>query len=540
MFSFILKKLLSLKITKIFRMTTNDKSQTSNNKPFMAEVQKNPTIIFIFGGSGDLTQRKLIPALYNLYIDAYLPEKFQIVGIGRSDFDPASFRKHLRKGVEEFSRRKDELKTAWPKFAQHVTYNKLDLEDDKTYASISTRISKLEEEWESEASVIFYMSVAPQLAPMISKKIHAARLGADSKKCRFVYEKPFGHNLESALALNTLLQKMFKEEQIYRIDHYLGKETVQNILALRFANALFEPIWNCHYIDHVQITAAETVSVENRGSYYEQAGALRDMVQNHMLQLLCMVAMEAPTSFDADEVRNKKVDVLNALRKLRHDDVHQHAVRGQYDSGWMQGEKVKAYRGEAGVDPNSRVETFAAVKLFVDNWRWKDVPFYLRTGKCLSEKTTLITIQFKQAPTYAFPPEATETWRPNRLVISIQPRMEIRLRFQAKQPGPQMALRPVDMVFDYANAYGDNQPEAYETLLEDVISGNPTLFMRADQVKAAWQAISPILEVWENKPPADFPNYTPGSWGPEDSEALIARDGNNWVTLPTKHQHKEE
>jgi glucose-6-phosphate 1-dehydrogenase len=332
---------------------------------------------------------------------------------------------------------------------------------------------------------------------------------------------------------------MFKEEQIYRIDHYLGKETVQNIIALRFANALFEPIWNNHYIEHIQITAAETVSVENRGSYYEGSGALRDMVQNHMLQLLCMVAMEAPVSFSADEIRNKKVDVLHAIRQIKKDEVQQYAVRGQYASGWVQKKETKAYRDEQGVKPDSSVETFAAVKFFIDNWRWKDVPFYVRTGKSLSEKTTMITVQFKEAPDYAFPEEASETWRRNRLTICIQPEMDIRIRFQAKTPGPHMTLQPVDMIFSYTKQYGDNQPEAYETLLQDVIEGDATLFMRGDQVVAAWQLIMPILEVWQARAPVDFPNYAPGSWGPEDAEALIAQDGHHWVTLPSEQKKKE-
>jgi len=349
-----------------------------------------------------------------------------------------------------------------------------------------------------------------------------------------VFEKPFGHDLSSAAELNIRLGEMFKEEQIYRIDHYLGKETVQNILALRFANALFEPIWNGHYIENIQITAAENIGVEDRGGYYEQAGALRDMVQNHILQLLCMIAMEAPVSFDADEIRNKKLDVLRAVRIWKKDEVHLNAVRGQYGKGWMGGKQMKAYREEKNVSSTSNVETFAAVKFFVDNWRWKDVPFYVRTGKALHSKTTLITVQFKAAPQYAFPAEAGETWRANRLTISIQPQMDIRLRFQAKQPGPHMALQPVDMIFSYTEAYGDDhqQPEAYETLLEDVIEGNPTLFMRADQVEAAWKIIQPILEAWQSRPPVDFPNYAPGTWGPEDAEALIAKNGIHWVTLP--------
>jgi glucose-6-phosphate 1-dehydrogenase len=496
--------------------------------------KNQPTIIFIFGGSGDLTYRKLMPALYNLYLDKYLPEKFLIVGIGRTDFTNATFRNHSKKGIEEHSRRKDEVKISWKEFALQVEYMQADLSNDATYKTMLARANKAEKEWNGKANYIFYMSVAPQLAPTIAEKLHKTKLTADCKRSRMVFEKPFGHDLQSAMELNDQLGEMFKEEQIYRIDHYLGKETVQNILALRFANALFEPIWNSHYIDNVQITSAENIGVGDRGGYYEQAGALRDMVQNHILQLLCMVAMEAPVSFDADEIRNKKLDVLMAVRKWKKDEVHLNATRGQYGKGWMEGNQVNAYREEKNVAPNSPVETFAAVKFFVDNWRWKDVPFYVRTGKALHSKSTLITIQFKAAPQYAFPSEAGETWRPNRLMISIQPQMDIRLRFQTKQPGPHMALQPVDMVFSYSDAYGDDhqQPEAYETLLEDVIEGNPTLFMRADQVEAAWNIIQPILDAWQSRPPVDFPNYAPGTWGPEDAEALIAKNGHHWVTLP--------
>src|SRR4051812_42250293 len=289
-----------------------------------------PTLLFIFGGSGDLTYRKLIPALYNLYIDKYMPEQFQIISIGRTEYTNASYKTYIKKGVQEFSRRKADVKETWTSFAQHVEYNVMDLESDKTYKALGAKIKKCEAEWNTKVSSIFYMSVAPQLAPMIAQKLHAAHLGNDPAHSRMVFEKPFGHDLQSATSLNALLCEMFKEEQIYRIDHYLGKETVQNILALRFANALFEPIWNSHYIDHVQITAAEDIGIEDRGGYYEKSGALRDMVQNHILQLLCMIAMEAPVSFDADEIRNKKLDVLRAIRKWQKDEVHLNAVRGQY------------------------------------------------------------------------------------------------------------------------------------------------------------------------------------------------------------------
>lgn len=495
-----------------------------------------PTIIFIFGGSGDLTNRKLIPALYNLFLDNYLPEKLIVVGVGRTSFSSdEDYRNKLLEGVKQFSRRKDELNMRWQNFASNVFYHELDLLADETYHQITSWINNKAKEWDVKPNVIFYMAVAPQLAPAIAKKLSEQKLCEDWKCTRMVFEKPFGHDLQSAHELNALLRSMFDEEQIFRIDHYLGKETVQNILAFRFANALFEPIWNNNYIDHVQITAAETVGVEDRGSYYEQAGALRDMVQNHILQLLCMVAMEPPVSFDANEIRNKKVDVLHALRKIDPEEVHAHAVRGQYSQGWIKGKKVHGYRQEKNVNLQSPVETFVAAKFFVDNWRWRNVPFYIRSGKHLYEKTTLITIQFKEAPGYSFPAEAAETWRPNRLTISIQPEMDIRIRFQAKRPGPDMMLSPVDMVFSYAEAYDGKEPEAYETLLEDVISGNPTLFMRADQVEAAWKVIMPILEAWQNRPPVDFPNYAPDSWGPEDADELIAKDGHHWVLLPVNH-----
>ncbi len=503
----------------------------------MAKTQTSPTIIFIFGGTGDLAHRKLMPALYNLYLDNYLCDKLSIIGIGRSEYTNDSYRQYIKEGIKEFSRRKEEINGQWDVFSQFIEYMRLDLGKNEAYQSMADFIKKKEEDWKAEPTIVYYMSVAPQLAPTISQKLYEAKITTNPAKSRIVFEKPFGHSLESAKELNTILGKMFKEEQIYRIDHYLGKETVQNILAFRFANALFEPVWNKHYIDHVQITAAETVSVEGRGNYYEQAGALRDMVQNHILQLLCMIAMEAPVSFNADEIRNKKVDVLNAIRKFNKTDVYKNAVRGQYGSGWLKGEEIKSYRLEPNVTPKSPVETFAAVKFFVDNWRWKDVPFYVRTGKALTEKISLITIQFKPSPNYAFPKEATETWRPNRLTISIQPEMDIRLRFQAKQTGPSMNLQPVDMVYRYANE--EDQPEAYETLLLDIIEGDATLFMRADQVEAAWEVITPILEIWHSKPPVDFPNYSPGTWGPEDSEALIAQDGHHWVTLPIDEGNKK-
>jgi glucose-6-phosphate 1-dehydrogenase len=504
----------------------------------MIQNHKRPpaSLLFIFGGSGDLNFRKLSPALYNLFIDEWMPDKFGIVGIGRTEYSNEKYRSHLLDGINQFSRRKNEQNGKWEEFSQHISYLQMDAENEEEYSKIAEVVKEKEKEYGEHPNVIFYMAVAPQLVPDIAGKLGPLNICADTKCTRIVVEKPFGHDLESAHELNQLLSSMFSEEQIYRIDHYLGKETVQNILAMRFANALFEPIWNRNYIDHVQITAAETVGLEGRGGYYEHSGALRDMIQNHILQLVCMIGMEAPVSFEANEIRNKKVDVLNAIRRIGPDDVHKFVVRGQYSHGWMQGKEVPAYREEKGVDPESPTDTFAAVKFFIDNWRWQDVPFYVRTGKRMHQKTTIITIQFRPAPNFAFPPEATQTWRPNRLTISIQPEMDIRLRFQAKRPGQAMVLNPVDMIFSYEDAYDGHEPEAYETLLLDVMEGNATLFMRADQVEAAWKIIMPILDAWEARPPVDFPNYAPGSWGPEDAEALIARDGHNWITLPQPHK----
>lgn len=487
------------------------------------------TLIFIFGGSGDLNFRKLTPALYNLFLDNAMPEHFKVVGISRTDYTDAEYKKHLKEGVDEFSRNKTDAEN-WKKFASHIQYIKMDINEKSHYDQLASIAKEHEEKYKDHPDIVFYMAVAPQLVPVIVKQLSELEICHETRTTRIVVEKPFGHDLESAREMNKTLSQYFAEEQIYRIDHYLGKETVQNILAMRFANALFEPLWNKNYIEHIQISASETVGLEGRGGYYENAGALRDMIQNHILQLLCMIAMEPPVSFNANEIRNKKVDVLKAIRRIDTSEVQDFAARGQYREGWMKGEEVPGYREEKGVAKDSSTETFAAVKFFIDNWRWEGVPVYVRTGKRMHAKSTEITVQFKRAPDYAFPKEATETWRPNRLSIGISPEMDICLRFQAKRPGQTMMLSPVDMVFNYKDAYKGEEPEAYETLLYDVMDGDATLFMRADQVEAAWEIVMPILDVWKARKPMSFPNYSPDSWGPEDAEALIARDGHNWIS----------
>jgi glucose-6-phosphate 1-dehydrogenase len=500
----------------------------------MAPTKINPTIIIILGATGDLTWRKLIPAIYNLYLDKWTPDDFAVIGVSRKKITDKEFKKHLHEGVDHFSRRGKSKKSEWDGFAEYLNLHLGELSAISTYSGIEKKIKDFEKKWGASANRIFYLAVPPNSFEVIAKKIAASGLAKNKLQSRIVIEKPFGHDLESARRLNDLLHTIFEEGQIYRIDHYLGKETVQNILAFRFANAMFEPTWNRNYIDNVQITVSEQLGVENRGNYYETAGALRDMIQNHLLQLLCLIAMEPPVSFEADEVRNRKVDVLNALRKIRPDEVHQFAVRGQYGAGWIKGKKVIAYRQEPDVSPDSTKETFAALKLFIDNWRWQGVPFYLRTGKRMSETTSVITIQFRPVPHQSFPPEATGNWQPNRLVLSIQPHMGIRLRFQAKRPGLKMILHPVDMQFNYNESYTSGTPEAYETLLLDIMEGDSTLFMRADQVEAAWGALMPIIDSWETNPSVNFPNYEAGMQGPEDAEALIAKDGHNWIVTNEK------
>lgn len=502
----------------------------------MKSIKSQPTIFIIYGATGDLCWRKLAPALFNLFLDGWMPEKFTIIGTGRTPLSDEDFRNKMLEGINNFSRSGKAAEPQWKLFSEHVRYTAGDVNKPEGYSNICAIVESCTAEWDAKPYVIHYLAVAPTLFAVIATNIAANKLNEEGL-CRIVIEKPFGHDLESARALNKLLNENYSEEQIYRIDHYLGKETVQNIMAFRFANSILEPLWNRNYIQHIQISVTEQLGVEGRGGYYEGSGALRDMVQNHILQLLCLIAMEPPVSFRASEVHNRKLDVLTAMRRFSPEALRSTVVRGQYGGGWLKGKEVPGYREEPGVNPNSNTETFTAIKFFIDNWRWQGVPFYIRTGKRLAESSSLISIQFRDLPHFVFPPEAIDTWQQNRLIISIQPEMSIRLQLQGKRPGLDMLLNTVDMVFDYKTSYSSYTPEAYETLLLDTMTGDQTLFMRGDQVEAAWDLLMPVITMWANKPSVNFPNYSAGSWGPELAEAMIAGDGYHWFSLPVNGKH---
>lgn len=491
----------------------------------MSDKKLNATNIIIFGATGDLAKRKLFPAFYNLFLDGRLPEQFNIIALGRSEYQDENFRNYVKTHLEEFSRNKVTPED-WSQFESHITYFRHQLDEETSYRDLDAKLGALDETFGVRGNRLFYLSIGPDFVSVISNHIKNTALASDSEKDRIIIEKPFGHDKKSAVELNQLLSETFEEKQIYRIDHYLGKETVQNILAFRFGNSVFEPLWSQQYIESVQITVAEEVGVESRGSFYEKTGALRDMVQNHLLQILCMVAMEAPASLEADEIRNRKVDVLKAIRRIPADKVSHYAVRGQYGSGVVDGKMQKGYREEEEIAPDSNTETFVAAKFYMDNERWQNVPFYLRTGKKMKEKQSYIVIKFKPLPHSTF--STTNPLKANRLIINIQPLMDIRLQFMTKKQGVSMELRPAEMIFDYF-ACKDDTPEAYETLLQDALEGDLTLFMRSDQVEEAWDVVSTIQENWEHHKAESFPNYEAGSWGPKESFELVERQGHSWV-----------
>jgi glucose-6-phosphate 1-dehydrogenase len=483
----------------------------------------------IFGAAGDLTRRKLIPALYNLAKADLLSRDFAILGVAHNPMSNDDFRKKLSDDIKTYAGREVDSEI-WDWFNQRLYYMQGDFQDKNVYPQLKTTLAKLDQEHSTRGNYFFYLATAPNYFGSIVEQLASAGLMEEKNGYwrRVIIEKPFGHDLESAKALNQQLLKYISENQIYRIDHYLGKETVQNILAFRFANGIFEPIWNRRYIDHVQISVGETVGVEQRGSYYDHAGALRDMVPNHIMQLISLTSMEPPVSFEANAVRDEQAKVLHAIQPLSSEEVLTRTVRGQYGPGIEDSQRVPGYRQEPDVPPDSRTETFVAMKLAIDNWRWADVPFYLRTGKRLAAQATDIVIQFRRAPFVLFRDTPVENLMPNQLVLHIQPEEGISLQFAAKVPGPIMRLGAVDMNFEYADYFGTQPSTGYERLLHDCMIGDATLFQRADMVEAGWCVVSPALDVWKALPPRNFPNYPAGSWGPREADELLERDGRHW------------
>lgn len=489
----------------------------------------DPCALIIFGATGNLTQRKLIPALFKLWQNKLLPKIFSIVGIARKPLTDEDFRKTTLEGIKNYADI-DVDSSQWASFAQSLFYVSINAEELQAYESLSARLDALDQERNTGGNRLFYLAVPPQEYVPIVKNLGEAGLARyKSKKSwiRIIIEKPFGRDLESARELNRSVTRYYHEDQIYRIDHYLGKETVQNILVFRFANSIFEPIWNRQYIDHVQIMAAEEIGIENRGRYYDTAGALRDMVQNHLLQLVCTTAMEPPSSFTATAVRDEKAKVLQAIRPITAQYSSECTVRGQYTDGSVCGESVPAYRKEQMIAPNSQTETYVALKFLIDNWRWAEVPFYLRTGKRLAKRVTEIAIQFKRTPHLVFARTPEEHVLPNLLALGIQPDENIQIQFEAKVPGPLIRLRPVDMDFKYSTSFSIPTEEAYERLLLDAWLGDATLFARSDWIELAWSFITPILEGWENLH-EPIPTYAAGAWGPAEADAFMARDNRKW------------
>ncbi len=483
-----------------------------------------PVALVVFGVTGDLTRRKIIPALYELAVVDRLPMQITLIGFARRDWGDETMRNEFRAGVEEFARTKPVDQAALDRLLEHSCYVQSTFDDPEGYQKLADLLGNMK-----ISNCLFYLATPPDEYPEIIKQIGKAGLAHSPNGWRrIVIEKPYGRDLQSALELEKIVHQVFDEPQIYRIDHYLGKETVQNILVFRFANGIFEPLWTRHYVDHVQITVAETVGVGSRAGYYDHAGVIRDIFQNHLLQLLTLTAMEAPVAFNADAVRDEKVKVLKALRPIKGTDVMVNTYRAQYVSGVIDGHRVPGYKDEPGVPATTLTETYLAARIFVDNWRWANIPFYIRSGKRLVQQLTEISLQFKQVPLSLFGWKNLAGDAPNRLVLNIQPDEGITLTFGAKVPGPTNAIGPVRMDFNYTEAFGGDPPEAYERLLLDVLTGDATLFTRSDEVRAAWAFTDNLLKAWENNPIRHLPVYEAGTWGPPGADEFIHRDGREW------------
>jgi len=489
----------------------------------------DPSVLVLFGATGDLAHRKVIPALYHLWRTNLLPHEFILLAIGRRDYDDDAFRQEIHKALHQYSRLLPLDEAAWRSFSERIRYHRLDFADANGFETLSARLDSFDETEGTRSNRLYYLATQPsQFAEIIGQ---LGRVGLDHEKHeggwrRVVIEKPFGHDGVSAQKLNREVGKVFRESQVYRIDHYLGKETVRNLLVFRFGNGIFEPLWNRRYVDHVQITVAESIGIENRGAFYEQTGASRDVLQNHLLQLVSLVAMEPPATFEANALRDEKVKVLRAI-EITPEDVSNDVVRGQYAAGWVGATQVPGYREEPDVDPESETETFVAAKFMIDDWRWSGVPFYVRTGKRLPKRSTEIAIQYREVPHRLFKDEGVEP-DPNLLAIRIQPDEGIMLRFGAKVPGLGLDVRSVTMDFTYGSAFSVDSPDAYETLILDALQGDASLFTRADEVEEAWSIVDPIIDSWASGPAPAFPNYDAGTWGPPEADALIERDGRRW------------
>jgi glucose-6-phosphate 1-dehydrogenase len=514
--------------------TTRRKAQKPEDNPLREGLRlervPDPSTLVLFGATGDLAHRKVLPALYQLWRTNLLPHEFVVLAIGRRDYDDETLRAEYRESLEKYSRVLPLDEAAWRSFASRIRYQRCDFADPPGFDKLAVTLDAIDREQNSRGNHLFYLATQPSAFAEIVSQL--GRVGLDHEKHeggwrRIVIEKPFGHDLQSAIRLNREVGKVFRESQVYRIDHYLGKETVRNLLVFRFGNGIFEPIWNRRHIDHVQITVAESIGVENRGAFYEETGASRDFLQNHLLQLMSLVAMEPPATFEADALRDEKVKVIRAIGEMTPDKVRVDVVRGQYGPGWVAGKPVPGYGQEPQVDPQSETETYIAAHLEVDDWRWSGVPFYLRTGKRLPKRATEIAIQFKEVPHRLFRESAVEP-DPNLLAIRIQPDEGIMLRFGAKVPGLGIDVRSVNMDFTYGSAFSVDSPDAYETLILDALLGDASLFTRADEVEGAWAIVTPIIEAWASEPAPDFPNYEAGSWGPEEADELLAREGRRW------------